>query len=283
LLKGAVAVGGVVGVQQTQLLENKVRRMEICNVNSENENEQENNNTSNTNLDFDHPPSKKLLTSNSPPLQPLPPSNNLYSTTNMNVDNSQNESGQDKPSIDIDDPMNANLSNTQSAEVTLQDGEDESRAEHTFQLTIADFSKFKESRESRLSPQPCIVRNLPWKVLAMSKNINNREYVLGFFLQCNADSESTRWSVCATAELRLLHTSDPEKNLVKRIRHLFYLKENDWGFSPFITMKEIMDPEKGYYNQQKDCITLEVWLNADAPHGTAWDSKKLTGYVGLTN
>lgn len=280
LLKGAAAVGGgVVGVQQTQLLENKVRRMEICNVNSENENEQENNNnnTSNTNLDFDHPPSKKLLTSNSPPLQL--PSNNLYNTTKMNVDNSQNESAQDKP-CDTDDPMNAN---TQSTEVTLQDGEDESRAEHTFQLTITEFSKFKESRESRLSPQPCIVRNLPWKILAMSKNINNREYVLGFFLQCNADSESTRWSVCATAELRLLHISDPEKNLVKKIQHLFYLKENDWGFSPFTTMKEIMDPEKGYYNQQKDCINLEVWLNADAPHGTAWDSKKLTGYVGLTN
>jgi ubiquitin carboxyl-terminal hydrolase 7 len=48
-------------------------------------------------------------------------------------------------------------------------------------------------------------------------------------------------------------------------------------------MKEIMDPEKGYYNPQTDSITLEVWLNADAPHGTAWDSKKLTGYVGLTN
>jgi ubiquitin carboxyl-terminal hydrolase 7 len=117
----------------------------------------------------------------------------------------------------------------------------------------------------------------------MSKNINNREYALGFFLQCNADSESTRWSVCATAELKLLHVTDPEKNLVKKIQHLFYLKENDWGFSPFTTMKDIMDPEKGYYNQQKDCITLEVWLNADAPHGTSWDSKKLTGFVGLTN
>ena len=73
---------------------------------------------------------------------------------------------------------------------------------------------------------------------------------------------------CRAAELKLLHVSDPEKNLVKKIQHLFYLKENDWGFSPFATMKDIMDPEKGYYNQQKDCITLEVWLNADAPQST---------------
>ena len=47
-----------------------------------------------------------------------------------------------------------------------------SRAEATFQLCIRDFSKFRESKESRLSPEPCVVRNLPWKILAMSKQLN---------------------------------------------------------------------------------------------------------------
>lgn len=93
----------------------------------------------------------------------------------------------------------------------------DSRAEATFQLVINDFSKFKDSKDSRLSPTSCIVRNLPWKILAMSKQISNGDMVLGFFLQCNAESESNRWSVCASAELRLLHTTDPEKNFVKSI------------------------------------------------------------------
>ena len=98
-----------------------------------------------------------------------------------------------------------------------------SRAEATFQLCIRDFSKFRESKESRLSPEPCVVRNLPWKILAMSKQLNNKEFALGFFLQCNADSDSNRWSIAATAELRLLHTTDPEKNVVKskRLNPLF--------------------------------------------------------------
>lgn len=34
-------------------------------------------------------------------------------------------------------------------------------------------------------------------------------------------------------------------------------------------MKEICDPERGFYDADKDCVTLEVWVNADAPHGTA--------------
>ncbi len=70
--------------------------------------------------------------------------------------------------------------------------EDQSRAEATFKFTVNDFSKFKESKESKLS-SPCIVRNLPWKILVLNKQGNSREESksLGFFLQCNADSEST--------------------------------------------------------------------------------------------
>ena len=34
---------------------------------------------------------------------------------------------------------------------------------------------------------------------------------------------------------------------------------------------------------QDDCVIFEVKVNADAPHGVSWDSKKHTGYVGLKN
>jgi ubiquitin carboxyl-terminal hydrolase 7 len=32
----------------------------------------------------------------------------------------------------------------------------------------------------------------------------------------------------------------------RNISHLFYSKENDWGFSHFMTWNEVLDPEKGY-------------------------------------
>ncbi len=34
---------------------------------------------------------------------------------------------------------------------------------------------------------------------------------------------------------------------------------------------------------QDDTVIFEVKVNADAPHGVSWDSKKHTGYVGLQN
>jgi len=40
------------------------------------------------------------------------------------------------------------------------------------------------------------------------------------------------------------------------IQHLFYSKENDWGFSHFMTWQDVLDPDKGFIKD--DSITLEV-------------------------
>lgn len=159
--------------------------------------------------------------------------------------------------------------------------EEETRAEATFKYTVDNFSKLKESV---LSP-PCFVRNLPWKIMVMPRmtmgNDRSENRSLGFFLQCNGESDSSSWSCKAMAELRLLSFKLDQDPFVRKINHLFYSKENDWGFSHFISWNEIVDPEKGYI--QDDCVVLEVHVVAEAPHGVFWDSKKHTGYVGLKN
>ena len=103
---------------------------------------------------------------------------------------------------------------------------------------------------------------------------------MGFFLQCNGESESSAWSCHASADLRMLHTRGGDK-FSRKITHMFYSKENDWGFSHYMTWAEVCDPDKGYIKD--DSVTFEVKVNADAPHGVCWDSKKHTGYVGLKN
>ncbi|KAK0051801.1 ubiquitin carboxyl-terminal hydrolase 7 [Biomphalaria pfeifferi] len=156
--------------------------------------------------------------------------------------------------------------------------EDESRAEATFQFVVENFSKLEESV---LSP-PCMVRNLPWKIMAMPrKNHAERQKSLGFFLQCNGESESTSWSCQASADLKMLKWDSEGEPCKRSIQHLFYHKENDWGFSHFMAWQEVLDPSAGFIKDDK--IILEVHVTADAPHGVSWDSKKHTGYVGLKN
>lgn len=166
---------------------------------------------SNTNrLDtLDHPPSKKLLTSNNSrhlitqieqPLVASLNTNRLVTEEDIEDDDkmdsslSKQETTQNTQPQLVQSSQLVNESTAANNSIDLVDNEnidDESRAEATFQLVVDEFTKFKDNRESRLSAQPCIVRNLPWKILAMSKPANNRDYTLGFFLQCNAESEST--------------------------------------------------------------------------------------------
>lgn len=132
---------------------------------------------------------------------------------------------------------------------------DEARSEATFPYIVENVSKM----ESQLS-QPCYVRNLPWKIMVMPRTSQNSERQpqrsLGFFLQCNGDSESTSWSCYAVAELRLLSVKEGQEPFSRKIQHLFYNKENDWGFSHFMLWSDVLDPDKGYIKDDK--ITLEV-------------------------
>ncbi|KAK7792272.1 hypothetical protein R5R35_013305 [Gryllus longicercus] len=159
--------------------------------------------------------------------------------------------------------------------------EDEARSEATFKYTVQNFSKLKESQ---LSPS-CYVRNLPWKIMVMPRTSQTADRQtqrsLGFFLQCNGESESSSWSCYATAELRLLSSKEDTEPFSRKIQHLFYSKENDWGFSHFMSWQDVLESDKQYVKD--DSITLEVHVVADAPHGVSWDSKKHTGYVGLKN
>lgn len=87
---------------------------------------------------------------------------------------------------------------------------DDARSEAKFQFRVKDFSKLKDTM---LSP-PCYVRNLPWKIMVMPRTSQSQDRQpqrsLGFFLQCNGESESTSWSCNAVADLRLLSVRDGE-------------------------------------------------------------------------
>ncbi|CAB4030548.1 Ubiquitin carboxyl-terminal hydrolase 7, partial [Paramuricea clavata] len=89
------------------------------------------------------------------------------------------------------------------------------------------------------------------------------------------------WSCNATSQLVLVNQKFPEKSFKKKIQHLFFAKENDWGFSNFKEWSEILNSDSGFLVD--DTIIVEAHVVAEAPHGVAWDSKKHTGYVGLKN
>ena len=53
---------------------------------------------------------------------------------------------------------------------------------------------------------------------------------LGYFLECNGDSLGRYWSCKAHANLKVVNHKDPSKSLERSISHLFYFKQNEYGY-----------------------------------------------------
>ncbi|XP_071172820.1 E3 ubiquitin-protein ligase TRIM45-like [Mytilus edulis] len=130
----------------------------------------------------------------------------------------------------------------------------------TISHTIENISDLKDCV---LSP-PYMIRNIPWKIFAMPRTDENRKKTLGVFLHCNGENSSKSWSCKAKATIRILK-HDESQPYQRKIQHVFCSKENDWGYSNFISWKDLMEPNNGYVNDNK--IRLEIYVNPDKPKG----------------
>jgi tripartite motif-containing protein 56 len=101
--------------------------------------------------------------------------------------------------------------------------------------------------------------------MAMPRSSNDKDKFLGFFLQCNAECDAN-WNCLAIADLRLLSFKKDVPPVSRKIKHVFYNWEEDWGFANYCSFNDIFDPLNGFI--QNDTIVLEVhikasdWINA---------------------
>lgn len=156
------------------------------------------------------------------------------------------------------------------------DEKDPSRSAGIVTHSIYNISGFSGTSIS----SPIYVRGFQWRIMITLRKLSNNNY-LGFFLQCTGDPENPSWSCYAKATLILVSQNPNIPHICKKISHLFHENENDWGFGNFKLWSEVIDPFNGF--EMNDCIMLECRMEAEVPHGINWDSKKLTGYVGLKN
>lgn len=54
----------------------------------------------------------------------------------------------------------------------------------------------------------------------------------------------------------MISQKDGIQNIERKIQHLFYPKENDWGFSFFMSWDDVIDESKGF--NKNDTVIFEV-------------------------
>lgn len=117
---------------------------------------------------------------------------------------------------------------------------------------------------------------------------NNQAESASLYLDLtNAKADPEEYA-CAQFMVAVSRPSDPTKFTVHQAQHRFTSDESDWGFTRFISMADLLDGPHHLVENDSIRITTIIRVVKD-PNGILWhnfvnyDSKKVTGYVGLQN
>ncbi|XP_055350026.1 BTB/POZ domain-containing protein 6-like [Paramacrobiotus metropolitanus] len=130
---------------------------------------------------------------------------------------------------------------------------DEGVLNHTF-LNVKELSEGAH----RLS-DPVAVGKLLWTI-QLEKVRRDSSATLGFFLRCSGCPKPAPWTCQASAELRLLSWKTGNTIIKKHISHLFDKNSSAWGYSKYISMKELLAPANGYVNSNDFSLKLQIQM-----------------------
>ncbi|RKP21138.1 cysteine proteinase [Rozella allomycis CSF55] len=121
-------------------------------------------------------------------------------------------------------------------------------------------------------------------------NENREDASASLFLVCESVKDSDA-VVCAHFMLSLVNVVDERVIVSKSATHRFHRDEVDWGFSKYCSLKKMFEGEEGekkLVEDDKVDLYVHVAVYRDDYKTlwndfATWDSKKMTGYVGLMN
>ncbi|CAO3638238.1 unnamed protein product [Mucor fragilis] len=126
-----------------------------------------------------------------------------------------------------------------------------------------------------------------WNILLFPKGNNQSECASIYLDLTNAKSNTDEYA-CAQFVVCISKISDPTKYTLHSAQHRFTTEESDWGFTRFVPVTDLFNEATGYLEDDAVRITSIIRVVKD-PTGILWhnfinyDSKKITGYVGLQN
>lgn len=121
------------------------------------------------------------------------------------------------------------------------------------------------------------------------KGNNQSEYASVYLELTNAKTGKPDDYACAQFVVLLSKPSDPTKYIVHSAQHRFTSEESDWGFTRFIHLDSTPDINIDTFLEQDSIRITTIIRVIKDPTGILWhnfvnyDSKKVTGYVGLQN
>ncbi|KAJ2379635.1 ubiquitin-specific protease ubp15 [Coemansia sp. RSA 2607] len=158
-----------------------------------------------------------------------------------------------------------------------------------FHWEISDWTQLPD----RAISQTFTVAGRDWDILVFPRG-NNVPETISLYIEYKPkeDEKETDWHTCATFSLAMSNIDNPDIIKHNTAHHRFIQDEADWGFTRFSPIRDFLTPieetSPALIDQGRVRISAYVRVIKD-PLGVLWhnfhnyDSRKVTGYVGLRN
>ncbi|KAL3122968.1 hypothetical protein niasHT_009746 [Heterodera trifolii] len=130
----------------------------------------------------------------------------------------------------------------------------------TLTMEIGRFSEFAADKmwSRRFSDYEIRINGFGWKISAEIRPKSNQNW-LGFYLCCTAPKEDANWQSKCSATFRIVSQKHGTEDLIGKFNERITKTKNGvQGFNNFIAFSELMDPNRGLYDQNEDKVTLVV-------------------------
>ncbi|KAL0008200.1 hypothetical protein SO802_009702 [Lithocarpus litseifolius] len=145
-----------------------------------------------------------------------------------------------------------------------------------FTWTIDNFSRLNTNK---LYSDVFFVGGYKWRILVFPKG-NNVDHLSMYLVVADSTNLPYGWSRYAQFSLSVFNQIHNKYSMRKETQHQFNARESDWGFTSFMPLGELYDPDRGYLVNDTCIVEAAIRRVVDYwPH----DSKKETGFVGLKN
>ncbi|KAG8387302.1 hypothetical protein BUALT_Bualt02G0007200 [Buddleja alternifolia] len=154
--------------------------------------------------------------------------------------------------------------------------EDNRTAKYTWRI-----ENFSKSSVKRLYSDIFELGDHKWRILIFPKG-NNADFLSMYLDVADSANLPYGWSRYAHFSLTVVNQVHTKYSVRKETQHQFNARENDWGFTSFMSLGELYDPSRGFLVNDTCVIEAEVAVYRAMDHWL-YDSKKETGFVGLKN
>ncbi|KAL3087507.1 hypothetical protein niasHS_008323 [Heterodera schachtii] len=141
---------------------------------------------------------------------------------------------------------------------------DPNKSNGTLSMEIEELSAFAREigGSERISETAVYIKGMPWKISAeiVMDDVKSNEKRLGFsLLSDDAPKEDENWSCNCSGTFQIVSQKNGVSNFISEFDDdVFDYNENKWAYLYSISFAELMDPEKSFYDQSEDKVTLAI-------------------------